>query len=279
MRNNKKDSTDALIKVLMPMNDNQPDAAPVKDRKFVEALSRGLDVLRAFSHGSVVMGNQDIARITGLPKPTVSRMTYTLTKLGYLSYSPQLEKYQLDSGVLALGYAYVSNLRVRQLAKPYLDEFARNTNTSVGLTCRDRLSMIYVENCRPAEVTSLRMDVGVRLPLATTAAGRAYLAAMKEEERQHVMSSLATRNPDTWPELEKQLEQAFADYQKYGFCLSLGDWDRNVNAAGVALHLQDGTIMALTCGAPTYLVSEDKVKNQLAHQLAILARDIERLGV
>lgn len=279
MRNNKKDSTDALIKVLMPMNDNQTDAAPVKDRKFVEALSRGLDVLRAFSHGSVVMGNQDIARITGLPKPTVSRMTYTLTKLGYLSYSPQLEKYQLDSGVLALGYAYVSNLRVRQLAKPYLDEFARNTNTSVGLTCRDRLSMIYVENCRPAEVTSLRMDVGVRLPLATTAAGRAYLAAMKEEERRHVMSALAARNPDTWPELEKQLEQAFADYQKYGFCLSLGDWDRNVNAAGVALHLQDGTIMALTCGAPTYLVSEDKVKNQLAHQLAILARDIERLGV
>lgn len=258
--------------------DGEP-VQPGKDRKFVEALSRGLDVLRAFSQGSVILGNQDIARITGLPKPTVSRMTYTLTKLGYLSYSPQLEKYQLDSGVLALGYAYVSNLRVRQLAKPYLDEFARNTNTSVGLTCRDRLSMIYVENCRPAEVTSLRMDVGVRLPLATTAAGRAYLAAMKEEERRHVMSALAARNPDTWPELEKQLEQAFADYQKYGFCLSLGDWDRNVNAAGVALHLQDGTIMALTCGAPTYLVSEDKVKNQLAHQLAILARDIERLGV
>src|SRR5690606_6532044 len=161
------------------MNDDQATPNPTKDRKFVEALSRGLDVLRAFSQGSVVLGNQDISRITGLPKPTVSRMTYTLTKLGYLAYSPQLEKYQLDSGVLALGYAYVSNLRVRQLAKPYLDEFARNTNTSVGLTCRDRLSMIYVENCRPAEITSLRMDVGVRLPLATTAAGRAYLAAMK----------------------------------------------------------------------------------------------------
>ena len=39
--------------------------SPAKDRKFVEALSRGLDVLRAFSQGSVVMGNQDIARITG----------------------------------------------------------------------------------------------------------------------------------------------------------------------------------------------------------------------
>src|SRR5690606_13940418 len=107
------------------MNDDQAEILPTKDRKFVEALSRGRDVLRAFSQGSVVLGNQDISRITGLPKPTVSRMTYTLTKLGYLAYSPQLEKYQLDSGVLALGYAYVSNLRVRQLAKPYLDEFAR----------------------------------------------------------------------------------------------------------------------------------------------------------
>ena len=49
-----------------------PDAPekPEKDRKFVEALSRGLDVLRAFSQGSVILGNQDIARLTGLPKPT-----------------------------------------------------------------------------------------------------------------------------------------------------------------------------------------------------------------
>lgn len=82
------------------MSDDIEDTGTPKDRKFVEALARGLDVLRAFTHGSVVMGNQDIARITGLPKPTVSRMTYTLTKLGYLSYSQQLEKYQLDSGVL-----------------------------------------------------------------------------------------------------------------------------------------------------------------------------------
>jgi Transcriptional regulator len=106
------------------MSDDVEDSSTPKDRKYVEALARGLDVLRAFTHGSVVLGNQEISRITGLPKATVSRMTYTLTQLGYLCYSQQHEKYQLDSGVLALGYAYVSNLRVRQLAKPYMDAFA-----------------------------------------------------------------------------------------------------------------------------------------------------------
>ncbi|MCJ0972275.1 IclR family transcriptional regulator [Pseudomonas sp. PS1] len=255
------------------------DTENPKDRKFVEALSRGLDVLRAFTHGSVVMGNQDIARITGLPKPTVSRMTYTLTKLGYLSYSQQLEKYQLDSGVLALGYAYVSNLRVRQLAKPYMDEFARRTNTTVGLTCRDRLSMIYIENCRPAEVSTLRMDAGVRLPLATTAAGRAFLAATPEKERGHLMAALETKYGDQWPAMKQSLEESFEEFRQHGFCLSLGDWDRNVKAAGVPLHLADGSIMALTCGAPSFQLSEETLKGSLAHQLEMLARDIESLGV
>ncbi|MCY1275499.1 HTH-type transcriptional regulator TsaQ1/TsaQ2 [compost metagenome] len=261
------------------MSDDNEDISPNKDRKFVEALARGLDVLRAFTHGSVVLGNQEISKLTGLPKPTVSRMTYTLTKLGYLSYAPQLEKYQLDSGVLALGYAYVSNLRVRQLAKPYMDEFARRTNTTVGLLCRDWLSMIYVENCRPTDAATLRMDAGVRLPLATTAAGRAYLAAIAEPARGHLLEALAAKHGEAWPELAASLQDSFAEYAEHGFCFSLGDWDRNVIAAGVPLRLSDGNVMTLTCGGPQYQVSEETLKGSLAQQLASLARDIESLGV
>lgn len=253
--------------------------SPQKDRKFVEALSRGLNVLRAFSQGSVILGNQDIARLTGLPKPTVSRMTYTLTQLGYLSYSSQLEKYQLSSGVLALGYAYVSNLKVRQLAKPYMDEFARRNNMSVGLTCRDRLYMIYVENRLPPDASMLRMEIGLKLPMATTSAGRAYFAAIPDDDREILRSNMVTKYGDRWPEFEPGLEQALSDYKTHGFCLSLGDWDRNINSAGVPVFLQDGTVMALTCAAPSYLVTAEQLKGSIAHELAMLASDIESLGV
>lgn len=253
---------------------------PEKDRKFVEALSRGLDVLRAFSQGSVILGNQDIARLTGLPKPTVSRMTYTLTKLGYLSYNPVLEKYQLSSGVLALGYAYVSNLKVRQLAKPYMDEFARQTNMSVGLTCRDRLHMIYVENRMPPEASLLRMEIGLKLPMATTSAGRAYYCSVSDNARKLLDDAMAEKyGAEAWSEKKEGLDRAMEDYRQYGFCLSLGEWDRNINSAGVPVRLQDGTIMALTCAAPSYLVPGEKLRESIAHQLAMLGSDIESLGV
>ena len=265
--------------LMVASGDGEP-VKPEKDRKFVEALSRGLDVLRAFSQGSVILGNQDIARITGLPKPTVSRMTYTLTKLGYLSYNLQLEKYQLSSGVLALGYAYVSNLKVRQLAKPYMDEFARQTNMSIGLTCRDRLHMIYVENRLPPEASLLRMDIGLKLPMATTSAGRAYYCAVSDKARQVIDDAMIVKyGPDAWPEKKEGLDRAMDDYKQHGFCLSLGEWDRNINSAGVPIHLQDGTIMALTCAAPSYLVPGEKLRESIAHQLAMLASDIESLGV
>ena len=71
------------------------EGMPAKDRQFVTALARGLDILRAFHAGEGMLGNQEIAHRTGLPKPTVARLTHTLTELGYLNYIRRFRKYEL----------------------------------------------------------------------------------------------------------------------------------------------------------------------------------------
>jgi hypothetical protein len=82
-----------------------------KDRNFITALARGIEVLRCFGPGANVLGNQELAARTGLPKPTISRLTYTLSKLGCLKAVPHSSKYQLDFGVLALGFGLLSIYR------------------------------------------------------------------------------------------------------------------------------------------------------------------------
>src|SRR5690348_16941656 len=147
-----------------------------QDRHFVTALSRGLDVLSCFRSGSRLLGNQDISERCSLPKSTVSRLTYTLTKLGYLHYVRESGKYRLGTATLALGSAVLGRFDVRDLARPLMQELADATGTSVALGARQRLSMVCIEVCKGNAVLSLNMQVGMRLPLATSAIGRSYLA-------------------------------------------------------------------------------------------------------
>src|SRR5947208_1087739 len=73
--------------------------AIVPDRKFVTALGRGLDVLRCFGPRDRWLANQEIAARTGLARPTVSRLVYTLTQLGFLRPAHRPPKYALGRAV------------------------------------------------------------------------------------------------------------------------------------------------------------------------------------
>src|SRR4249919_3465991 len=74
-----------------------------KDRHFVTALARGLEVLACFRSGDVMLGNGELAERCRLPKSTVSRLSQTLERLGYLRYVDDVAKYRLGGATLALG--------------------------------------------------------------------------------------------------------------------------------------------------------------------------------
>lgn len=89
--------------------------------QFIASIARGLEILRCFSATNQLLGNQEIAQLTNLPKPTVARITSTLVSLGYLKQLPNTTKYLLDVGVLALGYAALSNISARTQAYPFME--------------------------------------------------------------------------------------------------------------------------------------------------------------
>ncbi|HEY0525276.1 MAG TPA: IclR family transcriptional regulator [Stellaceae bacterium] len=253
-----------------------------KDRQFVEALARGLDVLRAFradDSGGGLLGNQEIAARTGLPKPTVSRLTYTLTKLGYLVHSERLGKYRLGTPVLSLGYAALGAAGIRQAARPLMQALADRVDASVSLGSRDGLSMVYVEHCRGGGALTLSLDLGSTVPLATTAMGRAYLAALPAAERARLVGEIARQEAGDDRRLQAILsgiEQAVEDVKTRGFTLSAGDWQPDVYAAGAPLVLPDGAgILALNCGGPAFRLPRQRLDAEIGPRLAALVREIQ----
>jgi len=190
-----------------------------EDRHFVTALARGLSVLSCFGSGDRMLGNQEIARRCRLPKSTVSRMTYTLTRLGYLVYVEDAGKYRLGTSTLALGSAMLARLDVRDVARPLMQQLADFSRGMVSLGSRDRLSMIYVGNARSSSALTLSLDVGSRIPIATTAMGRAYLAAAPEREREDIMDRVRELDEVAWPSIRSGIERALDEHRRTG-CVS-----------------------------------------------------------
>src|SRR6201998_4242942 len=254
----------------------RPGKKGATDRSFRVALSRGLDVLRAFHPNDGLLGNQEIAARTNLPKPTVSRLTYTLTTLGYLTPVPRFEKYQLAPSAMALGYAALANLGVRHLSESYRDEVMRATGGAGAVGGRDRLSMIYFGQSRSELTLGVQLDVGSRIPMATTAMGRAYIWALPDEERAALLREMREHYGSRWPRMRDDIERSGETVAKHGFTISAGEWQDDVAAAGVALKLNDGTgPYAFNCGAPAFRFTEDRLRNDIGPRLVAMVRNIE----
>ncbi|MBU9159454.1 IclR family transcriptional regulator, partial [Burkholderia gladioli] len=172
------------------MHPSRPDPTTYDERRFVTALARGLDLLRAFRPGETLLGNRDFVERTGLPKATVNRLAYTLSVLGYLRLDEALGKYALDAGVLSLGHALLAGSGALDLARPHMQALAREIGAAVSLGCRDGLDMIYLETIRSETALTLGLAPGSRLSMLTSSMGRAYLAVQPAEQREALLAEL-----------------------------------------------------------------------------------------
>ncbi|GFE59758.1 IclR family transcriptional regulator [Geobacter sp. AOG2] len=252
------------------------DSGTENDRQSVRALERGLEVLRCFKPGDRFLGNQEIAVRTGLPKPTISRLTHTLTRLGYLAYSEKFGKYHLDSAVLALGYSFLVNMDVRRIARPLMQELAEYAQASVALGVQDRLNMLYVEAYRSSATVTLTLDVGSQIPIATTSMGRALLCALPEADRNQLLDQVRLRNEAEWPRIRAGIDQAMKDYAERGFCLSLGDWKRDVHAVAAPLIPSDGSrILIFSCAGAAFQLRRHMLEDDIGPRLLNLITNVK----
>jgi DNA-binding IclR family transcriptional regulator len=242
--------------------------------QFVTALARGLELMRCFSPRDNVLGNQDLARMTGLPKPTVTRLTNTLMRLGCLKREVHSGKYQLDVGVLGFGYAMLSNLAIRTVAHPLMEQLANHAQAAVAMASRDRLQMVYLDVVQGQGNMTMRRQIGSYLPMAQSSVGRACMAAMPETEREFVLDHLRQREADQWPAIRKGLDRAFRDFTDYGFCLSIGEWHRDVNSVAVPLlHPQYG-LLTFNCGGPSFQLPREQLVDDIGPRLINMVNNI-----
>ncbi len=239
------------------------------------SLTRGLEILRAFTMEDATLGNQDLIERTGLPKATISRLTSTLVGLGYLHYDDMLGRYSIGPATVSLGYSALSSNPVIHLARPLMQTLADSSGAAVALGTRDGLEMVYLANCRSNSPVSLRLNVGSRLPIWRTAMGLAYLAEIPAEDRSAIVADLIAADPTHADIIQRCLDDALTQSQSTAFVGAFGVWFSYINAVGVAFRPTDGSpLLALTCGGIVDIVPRERCINEVGPALVTLAQNL-----
>ena len=266
---------------------NQPHRVPLGyeqfagDKQFATTLARGIELLRCFTAQDTELSNAEISLRTGLPRPTVSRLTYTLTLLGYLRHNAHSRRYEPGSALISATYPLMASLRLRQPARALMNALADATGGHVSMGIRDRLDIVLVETSRqplPEHARGPMADIGLALPLVGSAIGRAYLAGCDRAAREALLNEIRIKTPDDWAQFSPGLRNAFAEHARHGFCAVEGDLVRDVLAVGASCGSVRGVQVVFNCAfmrsaAPARGGSQ-WLKREIGPQLAAMVQQL-----
>lgn len=267
----------------------QPSAAPARrsrvpmayaeyegDKQFATTLARGMELLMCFTPDRFQLANKELCQMLNLPKGTVSRLTYTLCKLGYLYQTPGSGLYALGSAVVPASYPLLANIGLRQLARPAMDELADYVGGSVSMGIRDRLNVVFVETSRSRHALSGKLaDIGLSYPIAASAIGRAYLAACTPAERLALLNEIRVKSPEDWERYEKQIDAALQDFERFGFCVTYGELRPEIVAVGVPVPgLHHGRRLVFNCAIHKFRVTREQLYAEVGPRLLSMVRGL-----
>ncbi|MCR0982739.1 IclR family transcriptional regulator [Roseomonas populi] len=250
-----------------------------KDRQFVTALSRGLQLLQCFTPEQPEMSGSDLARLTGLPQPTVWRLCHTMIEMGVL-VTISGEKMRPGLAALRLGHSAIAGLGIAEVARPHLQELADAFQGAGGLAARDGIDMVILQRCESDNRLLMNLHVGSRVPLSTSAFGWAWLAGVPEDERARATAELEEKDGVRWGKAKAGFAQALAEYRQRGFIINAGVLHKGYNTAAVPVLAPDGSVpFAVNCGSAAVTLSAARLRSEVGPRLARLADSLRYAAI
>lgn len=244
-------------------------------KDFVEALARGIEVIRSFDRIHVKQTISQISERTLLARPTVLRLLLTLEELGYVR--SQDNHYSLTPKVVDLGMAYVSALGLYGAAKPHMEDLSKEVDQTISLAELDGSDIVYTGRVEVPKIVSVGVTVGARLPSASTALGRVLLASVPDSELHNVLStpSLSMYIPRTRFTAE-QIRPRLQTVREQGWAESDEDLQYGVQAIAAPIRGEDGKVFAaIGLGGHTSEIEKGLVRERYLPLLLETARSIE----
>lgn len=196
-------------------------------------ISKTFSLLRAFTDVQSEWGVNELARFLDMPVSSAHRMISSLKDEHILEYSEVTNKYKIGSDFIRMASIISTNVDVKKVARPFLENLATNLHHSVyfSLYYPQHQKLAFVDSVKSSYALQYVLEIGVLQPVHVAASGKIILANLNGDEIEMI--------------LEKEVE---TEYEKE----ILSDELKKVKEQGYAKTANERKEGALSIGAPVF---------------------------
>ena len=153
------------------------------------SVQKAFQILRLISDTDTGLGISDLSKGLGISKSTVHGISAALDELGVITRDPVTKRYKLGFTLFDLGRLAYSQIDLRSLAKPIMEDLMEKTQQSVclGVLSSENTTILdIVESRKDLKITT---PIGTKIPLLAGATGKIFMAWLAEEKAMRIVLS------------------------------------------------------------------------------------------
>jgi len=226
-------------------------------------LDRALAILNLLSAEGPDLSLGEISDKIELHKSTVHRLIMVLERHKLIERNSVNGRYRLGLKLFELGTRAVSQLDLRERARPVLERLVLETSETVHLGILDEGEVLYLDKVEPARSVRMSSSVGRRNPVYCTAMGKAILAYLPESQvetivRKHGLKAMTANTITSFLDLKAEL----AAIRERGYAVDNEEIEEGVRCVGcVVRDFSGGSVAAISVSGPAFRISREKAKN------------------
>ncbi|WP_077613896.1 IclR family transcriptional regulator [Caenibacillus caldisaponilyticus] len=235
------------------------EAANEKENKKMDSgirtVQRAINILYCFTMDEQELSLTEIAKKIDLAKSTTTRLLSTLEQNNLVVKDPVTLKYRLGQGIYYLGHIAGKTIKIREIARPVMEELRDMTRETVNLYMLENESRVCVEQCEGLQSIRHMVRIGEKLPLTAGAGGKVLLAYQSPAFQEKIFKRMPSEEKVS--SLRDELEKIKSER-----CASSID-EREVGSAAVAAPIFNigGDVTAcLSVSGPTNRFTHEVVE-------------------
>jgi IclR family KDG regulon transcriptional repressor len=154
-----------------------------------QSFARSIGVLQLIADAAEPLSRTTLMQRCALTRPTLYRIIASLEAEGLIETAGD-NRYRLGGRLVSLARTALAQNDVRRIAAPVLAQLRDATGETVHLAIRTGDELVYIDKIESHQAVRMASAIGTRVPMHSTAVGKAYLSALPVSEANTVIDRL-----------------------------------------------------------------------------------------